>query len=59
MGLGGLVGADFWGVAWAMIAAVAGWGLAAAAIAVFIPHGADDLDEFDAGYNALAPFVDL
>jgi hypothetical protein len=59
MGLGGLAGADFWGVAWAMIAAVAGWGLAAAAIAVLLPQGRGDVDEIDIGYNALAPFVDL
>lgn len=59
MGLGGLDGADFWGVAWAMIAAAAGWGLTAAAIAIFVPHRTADLEESDAGYNALAPFVDL
>lgn len=50
--------AGFWGVAWAMFAAAAGVGLAAAAIALFRRAGAD-LDEFDVGYNALAPFIDL
>lgn len=58
MGLGGLNDASFWGVAWAMIAAAAGTGLAAAAIA-FVRHAVRlDLFEFDSGYNALAPVVD-
>lgn len=59
MGLGGLNDAGFWGVAWAMIAAAAGMGLAAAAIALFRAAAAGDSDELDAGYNALAPFTDL
>lgn len=58
MGLGGLNDAGFWGVAWAMFAAAAGAGLAAAAIALFQRTGVD-LDEFAVGYNALAPFIDL
>ncbi len=44
------------GVAWAMFAAAAGTGLAAAAIALF--RKAEDSDyDFAAGYNALAPVV--
>jgi hypothetical protein len=54
-----LDGAEFWGVAWAMIAAVAGMGLAAAAIAVIVSRRVDDVDELEVGYNALAPFLDL
>ncbi len=52
-----LIDADFlWGVAWAMFAAAAGTGLAAAAIALF--HKAEDADyDFAAGYNALAPVL--
>jgi hypothetical protein len=45
-----------WGVAWAMFAAAAGTGLAAAAIALF--RKAEDGDyDFTAGYNALAPVL--
>jgi len=56
-GLGGLIDAGFiWGVAWAMFAAAAGTGLAAAAIALF--RKAEDGDyDFAAGYNALAPVL--
>jgi hypothetical protein len=44
------------GGAWAMFAAAAGTGLAAAAIALF--RKAEDSDyDFAAGYNALAPVV--
>jgi len=44
------------GVAWAMFAAAAGTGLAAAAIALF--RKAEDSDyDFTAGYNALAPVL--
>ena len=44
------------GVAWAMFAAAAGTGLAAAAIALF--RKAEDSDyDFAAGYNALAPVI--
>lgn len=53
---GYMLDADFWGVAWAMFAAVAGFGLAVAAITLR-RHANDDYD-FAAGYNALAPLVD-
>ena len=46
----------FWGVAWAMFAAAAGTGLAAAAIALFRKAEGADYD-FAAGYNALAPVL--
>jgi hypothetical protein len=56
-GLGGLIDAGFfWGVAWAMFAAAAGTGLAAAAIALFRRIEGADYD-FAAGYNALAPVL--
>ncbi len=46
----------FMSVAWAMFAAAAGTGLAAAAIALF--RKAEDSDyDFAAGYNALAPVL--
>jgi hypothetical protein len=45
-----------WGVAWAMFAAAAGTGLAAAAIALFRKTEDSDYD-FAAGYNALAPVL--
>lgn len=52
-----LVGASFiWGVAWAMFAAAAGSGLAAAAIALLRKAEESDYD-FAAGYNALAPVL--
>lgn len=57
IGLGGLNDAGIWGVAWAMFAAVAGLGLAAAAMALIRRVDESDYD-FAAGYNALAPFVD-
>lgn len=52
-----LIDAEFFmGVAWAMFAAAAGTGLAAAAIALF--RKAEDCDyDFAAGYNALAPVL--
>jgi hypothetical protein len=50
--------ANFWGVAWAMFAAAAGMGLAAAAIALVRRTVRVDMFEFDGGYNALAPTVD-
>ncbi len=52
--MGGLIGAEFWGVAWAMIAVIAGMGLAVAAITLVRKAVARDYD-FAAGYNALAP----
>jgi len=50
--------ASFWGVAWAMFAAAAGMGLAAAAIALVRRAVSVDVLEFDGGYNALAPTLD-
>ena len=50
--------ASFWGVAWAMIAAIAGTGLLVVAITLFRRAMRIDLLEFDGGYNALAPTVD-
>jgi hypothetical protein len=51
--MGGFIGAEFWGVAWAMIAVIAGMGLAVAAITLVRKALATDYD-FAAGYNALA-----
>ena len=51
-------GAEFWGVAWAMIAAIAGTGLLVVAITLVRRAMRIDLLEFDGGYNALAPTVD-
>lgn len=50
--------AEIWGVAWAVVAAAAGLGLAGAAITLW--RRADDICglEFDGGYNALATQVD-
>lgn len=50
--------AEFWGVAWAMIAAIAGMGLASAAITLVRRAVRVDVLEFDGGYNALAPTID-
>jgi hypothetical protein len=55
--MGGFIDAGFWGVAWAMFAAVAGSGLVIAAITLVRRTGSDDYD-FAAGYNALAPLTD-
>jgi len=54
-------GAEFWGVAWAMIAAIAGMGLLIVAITLLrraVRVVRIDMLEFDGGYNALAPTVD-
>jgi len=51
-------GAEFWGVAWAMVAAIAGTGLLVVAITLVRRAVRIDLLEFDGGYNALAPTVD-
>jgi hypothetical protein len=56
--MGGLTDAGFWGVAWAMFAAAAGFGLTVAAIAFSGRPDDQDLGEFDVGYNALAPLLD-
>ena len=50
--------AEFWGVAWAMIAAVAGAGLLIAAITLVRRAVRVEMLEFDGGYNALAATVD-
>ncbi len=50
--------AEFWGVAWAMIAAIAGMGLAGAAITLVRRAMRVEKQEFDGGYNALASTVD-
>jgi hypothetical protein len=50
--------ANFWGVAWAMIAAIAGTGLLVVAITLVRRAVRVDMLEFDGGYNALAPSVD-
>jgi len=53
---GHMLDASIWGVAWAMFAAVAGFGLAVAAITLR-RHANDDYD-FAVGYNALAPVTE-
>jgi hypothetical protein len=55
--MGGLVDAEIMGVAWALFAAVAGMGLAVAAIRLFRSLRETDYD-FAAGYNALAHVTD-
>jgi hypothetical protein len=57
MGWVDLVVASIWGLLWAMFAAAAGLGLAAAATTLFRRDDAD-LCELGGGYNALAPVVD-
>ena len=52
--MGGLQDAGFWGLAWAMFAATAGFGLAAAAIALWRRREDDDDAVYMRGYNALA-----
>ncbi|MBL8536176.1 MAG: hypothetical protein JNM59_02095 [Hyphomonadaceae bacterium] len=56
--MGGLDDAGFIGVAWAMIAAVAGGGLAVAAMTLARNVRFLDRLEFDGGYNALAHVTD-
>lgn len=55
--MGGLIVAGIWGLLWAMFAAAAGLGLAAAATTLF-KRATEDLSELAGGYNALAPVVD-
>ena len=55
--MGGLVDAEIWSVAWALFAAVAGMGLAVAAIRLVRRVRDTDYD-FSAGYNALAHVTD-
>jgi hypothetical protein len=50
--------AEFWGVAWAMIAAIAGAGLLVVAVSLVRRAVRVELLEFDGGYNALAPTLD-
>ena len=52
-----MIDAFGWGVAWAMIAVIAGLGLAVAAITLIRRALASDYD-FAAGYNALDPVTD-
>lgn len=47
--------AEIWSVVWAVIAAVAGGGLAVAATTLLRHANALDALEFDGGYNALSP----
>ena len=55
--MGGLTDAGLIGVAWAIIAVVAGAGLAVAAITLV--RRARDCDyDFAAGYNAMAPLTE-
>jgi hypothetical protein len=58
MGLVSFMDAGIWGVVWAVIAAIAGIGLAVAATTLVRRAGAIDNLEFDGGYNALAPLLD-
>lgn len=53
-----MIGAEFWGVAGAMIAATAGTGLLVAAMTLVRRAVRVETFEFDGGYNALAPTVD-
>ena len=56
--LGLVMDADFFGVAWALVAATAGIGLAVAAMKLW--RRTDEICglEFDGGYNALATQLD-
>jgi hypothetical protein len=51
-------GAEFWGVAWAMIAAIGGMGFLVVAITLVRRAVRVEMLEFDGGYNALAPTID-
>jgi hypothetical protein len=53
-----MIGAEFWGVAGAVIAAAAGTGLLVAAMTLVRRAVHAEGFEFDGGYNALAPTVD-
>jgi hypothetical protein len=57
-GVGDLTDAGVWGVVWATAAAIAGAGLAVAALAFARRFRVLDCLEFDGAYNALAPFLD-
>lgn len=57
-GVGEFMDAAVWGVVWAMIAAIAGVGLAVAATTLLRGANAIDSLEFDGGYNALAATLD-
>lgn len=56
--MGGSVDASVWGALWAMVAVVAGIGLAAAAATLWRNRDDDDAYEAAGGYNALAPTLD-
>ena len=56
--MGGLIVAGIWGLLWAMFAAAAGLGLAAAATTLMKRATEHDDLEWVGGYNALAPVVD-
>jgi hypothetical protein len=56
--MGGLADAGLWGVARAMFAAIAGLGLAVAAIAFGRRLQVRELLEFEVGYDMLAPMLD-
>jgi|CXWL01.1.fsa_nt_gi hypothetical protein len=56
--MGGLNDAGVWGLVWALFAAVAGFGLAAAARLLLDRPRDDDEELYGRGYNALAPLVD-
>lgn len=58
MGLVSSMDAGFWGVVWAVIAAIAGVGLSVAAAALWRGADAINMLEFDGGYNALAPVLE-
>ena len=57
--MGGFADVGLWGVAGAMFAVAAAMWAVAAAIAFFRQVRSAELGEMDAGYNALAPTVEL
>lgn len=56
--MGGLADVGIWGLGWAMFAAAAGFGLAAAAMTLLKRRSDADEGELGVGYNALATVVD-
>ena len=56
--MGGFADTSLWSVAGAMFAVAAAMWMVAAAIAFFRDLRRAELDEMDAGYNALAPITD-
>jgi hypothetical protein len=57
-GMGGLIDASVWGALWAMVAVVAGSGLAAAAATLWRGRRETTAYESAGGYNALAPTLE-